>query len=216
MIRIIIADDHGIVRSGIRALLQHASDITIVAEAKNGEEAVRLTQGLKPDVVLMDLNMPGTDGFTASMQLLNSATPAKILIVSTQEDEILPARLLHIGVCGYLTKRDTPKALVKAIRCIYAGENYFHVPHANISDAPDSPFKVLSDREFQIALMVARGMESQEIADRLFLSKKTIHGYHRDLLKKLGMVSNVDLVHLVIKYGLIDLDSVVSAHEETY
>lgn len=209
MIKILVADDHGLVRSGIRSLLEEVDDIKIVAEAKSGEEAVRLTQQLKPDVVLMDINMPGTDGFSASMQLLNSAAPAKILIISAQEDEIIPARLLQIGVCGYLTKKDSPDILVDAIRAVHAGEHYFHTPDGVISDVLESPFTQLSDRELQIALMVARGMEPEEIGNRLFLNKKTIHGYHRDLLKKLNITTDIDLVHLIIKHGLIDLDSVM-------
>lgn len=210
MIKIIVVDDHGIVRAGIRRLLQCDGDIEIVAEAKTGEEAVQLVQELKPDVVLMDINMPGTDGFSASMQLLHSSSSVKVLIISAQEDDIIPSRLLKMGVSGYLTKSDNADALVKAIHTIHAGGHYFHTPQSIIlENTQEPPFSQLSDREFQIVLMVARGMDAKEIAERLFLSTKTVNGYHHDLMKKLGLNSDIELAHLVMQRGLLDLDSVV-------
>jgi len=205
MIRVILVDDHEIVRSAIKLTLKDAKDIEIVAEAKTGEEAVSLTKRLKPDIVLMDMNMPGTDGFSASMQLLQNTVPVKILIISSQESDVLQPRLLQRGISGYISKNAAPETLKEAIRAVHAGKKFF----VTTTPTPtNSPFTDLSDRELQITLMIAKGMESQEIAERLFLSKKTIHGYHRDLLKKLGVKKDVDLTRLAIKYGLIDLDSV--------
>jgi len=205
MIRILLADDHDIVRSGMRLTLQDANDIEIIAEAKTGEEAVLLAQQLKPDIVLMDMNMPGTDGFSASMQLLQRGLLVKILIISSQKNNVLQPRLLQMGISGYLSKNTAPEIVKKAIRAIYAGGTFFDVPSSSL---PTNPlFNTLSDRELQIVLMIARGMESSEIAERLFLSKKTVHGYHRELLKKLGIKKDVELTRLVIQHGLIDLDS---------
>jgi two-component system invasion response regulator UvrY len=204
MIRVLLVDDHELARTGMRRTLQDTHDIEVIAEAKSGEEAVLLAQQLKPDVMLMDLNMPGTDGFSASVQLLHNHLSIKILIISGREDNMLIPHFSEMGVCGYISKNTPPETLKKIIRAIYAGEKCFNT----ISATPISPFAMLSDRELQIALMVARGMESQEIAERLFLSKKTVHGYHRDLLKKLGLKKDVELARLILQYGLIDLDSV--------
>jgi two-component system invasion response regulator UvrY len=207
MIRILLADDHAIIRSGIRFMLQDAKDIAIIAEAATGEATVELTRQLKPDIVLMDINMPGTDGFSASMQLLNGTFSAKILVITNQQDGVLQNRLLQMGVLGYLSKNTDPEILKKIIRAIYAGKPFANMIPAAVTK-PESLFSVLSDRELQIALMIARGMESKEIANRLFLSPKTVHGYHRDILKKLGVAKDVELARLMIRHGLIDLDNI--------
>lgn len=206
MIRILLADDHGIVRSGMRSTLKDANDMKIIAEAKTGEEAVTLAQQLKPDIILMDINMPGTDGFSASLQLLQSGLAVKVLIISGQPDSMIQRRLLQMGISGYLTKNTSPEILKKAIRAVYAGEQYFDIPAAIMP--ADSPFNLLSDRELQIALMVARGMTTKEIAQHLFLSNKTVNGYHRDLLKKLDVKKDVELTRLALQYQLIDLENV--------
>lgn len=208
MIRILLADDHEIVRTGLRLTLSHISDIEIVAEAKTGSEAVLLAQQLKPDIVLMDMNMPDTDGFSACVQLLHNAFAFKILVISGQENSVLMPRLLEMGASGYVSKDTPPEELQRIIRAVYAGEKLLDAK-ASIKNK-NSPFHLLSDRELQVALMVARGMESNEIADRLFLSRKTVHGYHRELLKKLGIKKDVELTHLALKHGLLDLDSVQS------
>lgn len=207
MIRIILADDHAIVRSGIRLALQTDPHIKILAEAKTGEEAVLLAQQHKPDIVLMDMNMPGTDGFSASIQLLNHTSPPKILIVSSQESVVLQTRLLRLGISGYLSKNTEPETLKKAIHAIYAGEKFLDLPCSETLEGDSLLFDRLSDRELQIMLMIVRGMKSQEIATRLFLSKKTIHGYHREICKKLEVKKDVDMARLVIRNGLIDMDS---------
>ncbi len=204
MITVLLADDHEIVRAGMRSNLEDADDMEVVAEAKNGEEAIILALEFKPDVMLMDLNMPGTDGFSASVQLLRNHPTIKILIVSGQKDDILIPRLSEIGICGYVSKNIQPAVLKKVIRAVYAGEKYFNT----ISSDSTSPFMMISDRELQIALMITRGMECDEIAERLYLSKKTVQGYHRDLLKKLGFKKDVELARLVLQHGLIDLNSV--------
>jgi two-component system invasion response regulator UvrY len=207
VINIILADDHAIVRAGIRLALQSDPGIQVIAEAKTGEEAVWLAQQHKPDIVLMDMNMPGTDGFSASLQILHHVTPPKIVIVSSQESFVLQTRLLRLGISGYLSKNVTPEILKKAIHMVHAGENFFDLPCTDTPGISSVLFEKLSDRELQIMLMIVRGMESEEIATRLFLSKKTIHGYHREICKKLGVKKDVELARLVISQGLIDIDS---------
>lgn len=216
MIKVLIADDHEIVRAGIKLMLKDAADIEIVGEASSGEEAVQLVQKLKPDVALMDISMPGIGGLGASIRLLQGSTPVKVLIISSHKDHVIPARLLQLGAAGYLSKEVTPEELKKAIRSIHAGQHYvdafllnqvFEALTPGKLKESNSPFAALSERELQIMLMAARGMEIKEIAQKLYLSAKTINGYHRDILKKMHVKTDVELALLAIEYNLIDAHS---------
>lgn len=213
MTRILLVDDHELVRTGIKLMLNGAEGIEIVGEASSGEEAVNMAKELKPDIVLMDINMPGIGGMEATMRLIRDPS-IKILIISTHTEEFLPSRLINLGAAGYLTKRASREDLIRAITSIQEGERYVDPAMLDqivlprfVSREMVSPFAQLSERELQILLMVARGIETEEIAKKLFLSTKTINGYRSNILKKLGVKTDVEATRIAIQHGLIDVDS---------
>ncbi|HVV68123.1 MAG TPA: response regulator [Gammaproteobacteria bacterium] len=215
MIRILLVDDHEVVRTGIKMLLMDVLDIEIVGEAGNGEEAIRLARELVPDIILMDVNMPGIGGLEATIRLLRNEPTAKILIISAHTDDFLPARLLSLGAVGYLSKSASRDQMIEAINTIYAGNRYVDpimmdnivIPRLKVKDNKAIPLAKLSERELQILLMVARGMDVNEIAKKLFLSNKTVNGYRSTILKKLRVKTDVEATRIAIEYGLIDVDS---------
>jgi two-component system, NarL family, invasion response regulator UvrY len=212
--RILLVDDHEIVRAGIKLMLKSVENIEIVGEASSGEDAINLARELKPDIILMDVNMPGIGGVEATIRLLRNDSNVKILIISSHDDDFLPARLLSIGASGYLTKQAKSEEMIEAIKCIERGNTYIdaslmnHIilPRFANQDTP-SPFADFNERELQVLLMVARGIETDEIAQKLFLSTKTINGYRSSILKKLGVKTDVEATRIAIKHGLIDADS---------
>lgn len=214
MIRILLVDDHELVRTGIKLMLKDTADIEVGAEAGNGEEAVRLARELRPDIILMDVNMPGIGGLEATIRLLRSEPSTKVLILSTHTDEFLPSRLISLGAAGYLSKNTNREELIKAIHTIYSGNFYVDpsmmdrivLPRFTPKDN-NTPISELTERELQVLLMVARGMEVNEIAQKLFLSNKTVNGYRSSILKKLGVKTDVEAARIAIKHGLIDVDS---------
>jgi two-component system invasion response regulator UvrY len=217
MIRTLIVDDHELVRSGVRLMLESASDIEVVGEAQSGEDALALAKTLRPDVILMDISMPGIGGFGACLRLLarHLNEPAKVLILSGSIEPLLLAKLLELGVSGYLSKHVAGPELANAIRTVYTGNQYLDPSLAEtISEvfsnsalsADQSPVRLLSQKELQIFLMLSKGMAPRYIAEKLCLSDKTVGGYHHDILHKLGVKTDVELAHLAVKYHLIDID----------
>ncbi len=215
MIRILLVDDHIVVRTGIKMLLIDALDIQIVGEAGNGEEAIHMARDLKPDIILMDVNMPGIGGLEATMRLLRNEPNTKILIISAHINDFLPAKLISVGALGYLSKNASREQMIEAIETIHAGNRYVDpsmvdslvMPRLNTKDPSSPPLEKLSERELQILLMVARGMEVTEIAKKLFLTNKTINGYRSNIFKKLHVKTDVEAARIAIEQGLIDADS---------
>jgi two-component system invasion response regulator UvrY len=213
MSKILLVDDHALVRAGTKLLLEAIEGLTVIGEASCGEEAVQLARDLTPDIVLMDVNMPGIGGMEATMRLLRNDPSIKILIISTQKDNFLPSRLINLGAAGYLTKHANSEELLRAIESLQEGKRYIdpalldHILLPRFSPQKVSPFSALSERELQILLMVGRGIEIEDIAVKLFLSSKTINGYRNNILKKLGIKTDVEATRVAIKYGLIDADN---------
>lgn len=210
MINVLLVDDHDLVRTGIRRILDDVNGIKVVGEAKSGEEAVKLGRKLKPQVVLMDVKMPGIGGFEATRKLLRIDPDIKVLIVTICNNDLYPARLLQVGASGYLTKGASTEEMVQAIRAVHAGQRYISPEIANrlafrhITDSEDSPFETLSERELQVMLMITNGMKVQDIADKLCLSPKTVNSYRYRIFEKLNIKNDVELTLLAIRHGLVE------------
>ena len=204
MIKVLIVDDHALVRMGIRRLLDDVPDIEVVAEAESGEKALILVKTCKPDVVLLDMKMPGIDGWEVTRRLKKSAPEIKVIAVTALNSEPLPTRILQLGAMGYLTKDSGLDEMAAAIRKVAKGDKYLSAEIAQKMAIEDSPFERLSEREMQVMLMITRGLTVQDIAERLFLSTKTINGYRYRMFEKLDIKNDVELTYLAMKHRIID------------
>lgn len=212
MIRILIADDHAILRAGIRALLQLHPDFQIVGEASHGHEALVQAQALKPDVVLMDIGMPGMDGLAATREIVSACPNTRVLILTQHENReyVLPA--LKAGAAGYVLKRAPDDSLVRAIREVHAGGVYLdpRVSEMVVSDvrrqadgAPADPYDALTEREREVLVLLAQGKTYQEVAEALFISVKTVDFHRTNLMRKLGLSNRTELTRFAVQRGLI-------------
>lgn len=210
MIKVLLVDDHELVRSGVRRLLDDSQDIVVVGEASNGEQALELANECQPDVVLMDLSMPGIGGLEATRKLMKQHPDCKVIVVTVHAEEPFPKRLLEAGAVGYLTKGCGIDEIVKAIKSVSNGTRYIATDIAQqialsmMPDAPPSPFDNLSSREMQIMLMITQGQNAQEISDSLCLSPKTVSTYRRRLFEKTGVDNDVELTRLAIRHGIVE------------
>lgn len=209
MIRVLVVDDHELVRTGICRMLSDLPNIHVIAEASCGEEAIQITRNEKPDVVLLDVNMPNIGGVEATKRILQIDKNVKIIAVSSLTEEPYPSMLLKAGVSGYLTKGAPLEDMQKAIKKVHGGGRFFSSEVAEqlaasiLAENPDSPFDLLSEREKQVAMMVVNCQSPQEIADQLFVSVKTINTYRYRIFEKLSIDSDVKLTHLAMRHGLI-------------
>ncbi len=210
MIDVLLVDDHDLVRTGIKRMLADISGIRVVGEANSGEEAVKLGRELKPQVVLMDVKMPGIGGFEATRKLIRLDPDIKVLVVSTCDNDVYPSRLLQVGASGYLTKGASMDEMVHAIRMVHSGQRYISPDIANklafrhVTDKEESPFDNLSERELQVMIMITKGMKVQEIAEKLHLSPKTVNSYRYRIFEKMRIKNDVELTLLAIRHGLIE------------
>lgn len=210
LINVLIVDDHALVRMGIRRLLDDLPDIAVVGEAESGEGALEFIRSHKPDVVLLDMKMPGIDGWEVTRRLQKSHPEVKVIAVTALSTESLPSRVLQLGAMGYLTKESGSQDLSAAIRKVYQGERYLSAEVAqkmaidSLQAHQDSPFDALSEREMQVMLMITRGITVQDIATRLFLSTKTINGYRYRIFEKLDVKNDVELTYLAMKHRLVE------------
>lgn len=210
VIRILLVDDHDLVRTGIKYMLDDVAGIKIVGEARDGEEAIKLSRELRPDVVLMDVKMPGIGGLEATRKLRMSNRDVQILIVTVCEDDLFPSKLLSAGAFGYLTKTSSKQELVRAIKSVHTGQRYISPEIASklaikhLTSSGQSPFETLSDRELQVTLMITSGMTVKDISDRLCLSPKTVNSYRYRIFEKLRIQNDVELTHLAIRHGIIE------------
>ncbi|SNT69315.1 MULTISPECIES: response regulator [unclassified Psychrobacter] len=209
MIRVLVVDDHDLVRMGISRMLADSADIEVVGEADSGDMAIKLAKQLRPDVVLLDVNMPNIGGLEATKRLVQLDMGIKILAVSSMSAQPYPSMLLKAGVNGYITKGTPLDEMLLAVKKIYKGGRYFSQDVAEqlaeilLSDNAASPFDLLSDREKQVAMMVVNCQSPQQIADQLFVSVKTINTYRYRIYEKVSVDSDVKLTHLAIRHGLI-------------
>jgi two-component system, NarL family, invasion response regulator UvrY len=188
-------------------------------EARSGEEAVRIARENRPNVVLMDIKMPGIGGLEATRNLLRIDQDMKILVVTVCDDDLFPAKLLQAGASGYLTKGASMEEMVQAIRAVYSGQRYIspviaqQLAFKHITDKEESPFNALSERELQVMLMITHGCKPQEISEKLHLSPKTINSYRYRIFEKLGVKNDVALTLLAMRHGLVDSTNFGSTEE---
>lgn len=208
-IRVMLVDDHAVVRMGFRLLLSGTPDIEVVAEAENGEDALRRCAGGLPDVMVMDLSMPGMGGLEAISRLLARHEALRILVLSAHEDTIHPKRALKAGAAGYLTKRSAAEEMIQAIREIAAGKMYVEASLAQQMamqqlSADQNPLDVLSAREFEVFMALAKGRSVNEIAEVLHLSPRTVGTHLYNIKQKLGANNQADIAITALRAGLID------------
>ena len=209
MIRVLVVDDHDLVRTGITRMLADIDGLQVVGEGDSGESALKLARELKPDVVLMDVKMPGIGGLEATRKLLRSHPDIKVVAVTVCEEDPFPTRLLQAGAAGYLTKGAGLDEMVQAIRLAFAGQRYISPQIAQqLALEPfqpqGSPFDALSEREIQIALMIVGCQKVQIISDKLCLSPKTVNTYRYRIFEKLSVTSDVELTLLAVRHGMVD------------
>ncbi len=210
MIRVLLVDDHKLIRTGIRLILEDTPDVRVVGEADSGESAIAMSRELKPDVVLMDVSMPGIGGLEATRKLLATQPDVKVIVVSVHATEPFPMRLMEAGAQGYLTKDCAAGEIIKAIRHVNAGQRYItsviaqQLALSAVGGTHGSPFEQLSQRETQVMLMITGGESPQFIADKLHLSPKTVSTYRTRLFQKLGVANAVELTRLALRYGIIE------------
>lgn len=209
MIRVLVVDDHDLVRTGITRMLADIDGLQVVGEGDSGESALKLARELRPDVVLMDVKMPGIGGLEATRKLLRSQPDIKVVAVTVCEEDPFPTRLLQAGAAGYLTKGAGLDEMVQAIRLAFAGQRYISPQIAQqLALKPfqpqGSPFDTLSEREIQIALMIVGCQKVQIISDKLCLSPKTVNTYRYRIFEKLSVTSDVELTLLAVRHGMVD------------
>ena len=208
-----LVDDHAVVRTGFRLLLQAFADIEVVAEADSGEAACQMYESVAPDVVVMDIAMAGMGGIEAIKRLMAKNVKARILALSAHEDTSHPKRALQAGALGYLSKRSAPEVLIDAIRAIAKGQRYLDAHIAQRMAVQDiygekGPMDALSPREFEVFLQLARGQSVAQISETLSLSSSTIGTHLYNVKQKLGLVNQAEMTLLAVRHGLID----VAAH----
>jgi two-component system invasion response regulator UvrY len=211
VINVMLVDDHDLVRTGIRKILDDVEGIKVVAEARTGEEAIQIIRDrekLRPQVILMDIKMPGIGGFEATKKLLRIAPDIRVLIVTICTNDLYPVRLLQVGASGYLTKGATTTEMVQAIRAVHLGQRYISPKIASLlalqRTDEHSPFELLSERELQVMLMITMGMGANEIAEKIGINSKTVNSYRYRIYQKLKIKNNVELTLLAIRWGLIE------------
>ncbi|MEQ1527873.1 MAG: response regulator [Methylococcales bacterium] len=210
MIRVLLVDDHELVRTGIEALLNKAEDIQVVRVSKSGEEAIAAVNEVAVDVVLMDVNMPGIGGVEACRRILQHDRDVKIIAVSVHNNGPIPNQLLKLGVLGFVSKNSPVEEMIQAIRTVMLGKIYICVEVANnlafqgLLGSNESPFAKLSQREAEIVNLILQGKTIKEMADMLVLSDKTINTYRYRLYEKLKIKNDVELTCLAVKFDHID------------
>jgi two-component system, NarL family, invasion response regulator UvrY len=210
LIKVLVVDDHDLVRMGISRMLGDVPDLTVVGEADSGETAVAQARALRPDVVLMDVRMPGIGGLEATRKLVQYDKHIKVIAVTVCDEEPFPSRLMQAGAAGYVTKGAALQEMVAAIKQVHSGQRYISPNIAqllvlkHLNPGGESPFDCLSEREIQIALMIVGCEKVNSISDKLCLSPKTVNTYRYRIFEKLGVTSDVELTLLAVRNGMVD------------
>jgi two-component system, NarL family, response regulator NreC len=220
-IRVLIADDHAILRSGLRMLISTQPDMIVVGEAQDGNEAIRMARQTTPDVAVLDITMPNSGGLHAIAEMQKSSSPVRILLLTMHDEPAYLRTALAAGASGYVLKKSVDANLLSAIRAVHKGRTYVDSeladgllrevlpePARARSDSPES--YVLSARETQVLKLVAEGFSSREIGERIFVSAKTVETYRRRFAEKLGLESRADIVRYALDLGLLSAERFTS------
>ncbi|SFR38666.1 two component transcriptional regulator, LuxR family [Marinobacter gudaonensis] len=219
MIRVLVVDDHELVRSGITRMLADNPDIDVIGQASSGEDAIDFVRQKRPDIVLMDIRMPGIGGLEATRRILRTDDSIRVIVVTACADDPYPTRVMQSGASAYITKGADIKEMVRAIRMAHSGQRYISPEIAQKmalkqlggdrdEDGELSLFERLSEREMQIAMMVVDCQKVQDISDKLCLSPKTVNSYRYRIFEKLEISSDVELALMAVRLGLLDADKV--------
>ncbi len=212
MIKLLLVDDHELVRTGIRRILEDEVDFKVIGDTNNGEDAVKFCRKAQPDVVLMDMIMPGIGGLEATKQILRNCVDTKVIVLSVHKENPIPARVMQAGAFGYLTKDADPEEMIRAIRKVAAGQKYVapdiaqQIAIGQLNLADENPFDHLSERELEIALLITRGSKVPDIANCLNISAKTVNTYRYRMFEKLRISTDVELTHLALRHKLISTE----------
>jgi two-component system, NarL family, invasion response regulator UvrY len=209
LINVMLVDDHAVVRMGFKMLLETDADIKVIAEADSGEQAIQRYVEFKPHVVVMDITMPGIGGLEAIERILAKDNLAKILVLSAHEDSVHPKRVLNAGAMGYLTKRSAAEEMIKAIRVVASGKKYLEASVAQQMaiqqlSGDQNPVDVLSPREFEVFMALAKGKTTNEIAETLFLSPRTVGTHLYNIKQKLNANNSAEIALIAMRSGLLD------------
>jgi two-component system response regulator NreC len=215
-IRLLLVDDHEIVRAGLRSLLQRHPEVEVVGEAGGGEEAVALAIQLRPDVVLMDISMPDMDGAEATQRIKAAVSEVNVLALTIHEEEAYFFEMLSAGACGYVPKRVSPDDLLAAVRTAASGEVFLHpvVAGTLVQDylrrartgGEEERYNELTPRQREVLTLIAEGLSNQKISERLGISVKTVERHRENIMKRLNLHSRTELVKYAIRKGLIQLE----------
>jgi two-component system, NarL family, response regulator NreC len=213
VIRVVLADDHSVVRAGLKAVLGVAKDIEVIGEAKTGLEAVTLAERFKPDVIVMDLSMPEMDGTAATKEIVAKGLSTRVLILTMHAEEDYLVPLIEAGAAGYLVKSAADRELVDAVRAVAHGDVYVRASAARVlaknltkkdpAQSERERFAKLTERERDVLRLVAQGYSAPEIGEKLFISPKTVDTYKQRIQEKLGLAHRSDYVQLALKLGLL-------------
>ena len=213
MINILLVDDHELVRTGIRRILEDVRGMKVIGEEESGEAAFQFCRSNKPDIVLMDMNMPGIGGIEATKKISRYCPDVKVIILTMYAEDPFPTKVMQNGAQGFLAKTTSPDDLVNAIKQVNVGQRFISAEIAqqmalsqfNGVDS-DKPFDALSERELQIMMMITKGEKVQDIATQLNLSSKTVNSYRYRMFEKLNVCNDVELTHLAIRHGMLDME----------
>ncbi len=211
-IRVLLVDDHAILRAGLKALLATYEDIEVVGEAATGEEAIRKARALDPDVVVMDVMMPGMNGLTALRYLLAEKPDARVLMLTQYGNKEFVLPLLEAGAAGYVLKQAADTDFVKAVRAVYEGNSYLYPPIAKLvleafmaGEQAADPERRLTPREREILILIAQGYTNAEIAEILYISPKTVDVHRTRLMNKLNLHNVAEIVRYAVRHRLVDV-----------
>lgn len=209
VIKVMLVDDHAVVRAGLKRLIENQKDIQVSSEAEDGEQAYQIYSKEPADVIVMDLSMPGMGGMESARRIIGRYPQAKIIIFSMHDNATFASQVLKAGAKGYVTKTGADSDLIKAVKEVARGKSYLSSDVAQkialeSMTGDDNPLNILSAREFEVFRLITEGLSTEDVGDRLKISQKTVANYHTMIKQKLGVSSPIEMVRLAMRHGVIE------------